>query len=172
MKKTLSLKYIILFAFLLLSTATINAQFHIIPQPVSLKAGQGSFILSKNAVIGVNKETEPIGKYLQDYLNQNYGFQTTVKVFDKIPANTAIRLNNVWSNAESAYTMHVTPASVSVSGSGAGVFYGVQTLIQLLPTDKSPVLKISACTVADQPRFGWRGLSLDVSRHFFTVEGR
>ncbi|MGF7076403.1 beta-N-acetylhexosaminidase [Mucilaginibacter sp. 3215] len=170
MKKTLSFKYILLFTSLLLLAITVKAQFHIIPQPVSLKAGKGSFILSKSAVIGVNKETEPIGKYLQDYLNQNYGLQTMVKVFEKIPAKTAIRLNNVWSNAESAYTMNVNPASVSISGSGAGVFYGVQSLIQLLPTDKAAPLKVAACTIADQPRFGWRGLSLDVSRHFFTVD--
>ena len=77
MKKTQSFKHILLFTSLLLSVTTIKAQFHIIPQPVSLKAGKGSFILSKNAVIGVNKETEPIGKYLQDYLNQTYGLQTT-----------------------------------------------------------------------------------------------
>ncbi|MEO3406695.1 beta-N-acetylhexosaminidase [Mucilaginibacter sp. CAU 1740] len=169
MYKIPSIKYILLFTALFLS-ATANAQFHIIPQPVSLKAGAGSIVLGKNAIIGVNKETEPVGRYLQDYLNQNYGFQTTVKVYEQIPAKTPISLNNVWSNQEGAYTMHVSTASVSISGNGAGVFYGVQSLIQLLPTDKGVPLKVAACTIADQPRFGWRGLSLDVSRHFFTVD--
>ncbi|AYL94180.1 beta-N-acetylhexosaminidase [Mucilaginibacter celer] len=169
MNKQSSLKYILLSAMLFL-TAAAEAQFHIIPQPVSLKAGSGSMVLSKAAVIGVNKETEPIGRYLQEYLNQNYGLATTVKVYGQIPAKTPIRLNNVWSNQEGAYTMHVSPVSVSISGNGAGVFYGVQSLIQLLPTDKGAPLKIAACAIADQPRFGWRGLSLDVSRHFFTVD--
>lgn len=164
-----SLKYILLSAALFLSAA-LKAQFHIIPQPVSIKAGSGSIVLAKNAVIGVNKETEPVGRYLQDYLNQNYNLQATVKVYEQIPAKTPIRLNNVWSNQEGAYTMHVSNASVSISGNGAGVFYGVQSLIQLLPTDKGVPLKVAACTIADQPRFGWRGLSLDVSRHFFTVD--
>ena len=147
-----------------------KAQFHVIPQPVQIQAGQGYFLLNPQAVIGVNKETEPIGKYLQDYLNRHYGLQTTVTVFDHIPASIPVKLNYKPGNAASAYSLQANPSSVSIGGDGAGVFYGVQTLIQLLPADSGRQIKVLTCTISDKPRFKWRGLSIDVSRHFFTVE--
>lgn len=75
------------------------------------------------------------------------------------------------------YTMEVTPTTITVDyTSEAGAFYAVQTLRQLLPKniESQSVMKgvqwsVPACTISDGPRFGWRGLMLDVSRHFFPI---
>ncbi|MBF0845996.1 family 20 glycosylhydrolase, partial [Streptococcus danieliae] len=54
--------------------------------------------------------------------------------------------------------------------SGAGLFYGIQTLLQLSVSSDTGVITVSAVEVQDTPRFAYRGLMLDVSRHFFTKE--
>lgn len=156
-------------AVLVVPITSVKAQFHIIPEPVNLQGGKGSFILSKRAVIAVDKQTEPIGRYLQEYLNHHYSMQTTVKTFGQVPAGAAIRLIQGSAKVEGGYSMRITPSGVSISGDGAGIFYGVQTLIQLLPVNSGLPVKVATCSVVDEPRFTWRGLSLDVSRHFFTV---
>lgn len=66
------------------------------------------------------------------------------------------------------YRLVVTPAGVELSAAtGAGAFYGLQTLRQLLAGSDG---RVAAVTIDDAPRFGWRGLHLDVARHFFPVE--
>jgi len=76
------------------------------------------------------------------------------------------------------YRLQVTPASVSISANKpAGIFYGIQSLMQLLPKEieskklvQGVAWTVPCVTIDDQPRFGWRGLMLDVSRHFFTKQ--
>lgn len=163
------IKYIAAIFSLCLSVS-VKAQLHIIPQPLHLTEQKGAFVLSGKAVIGVDKESESVGKYLQDYVATNYKLNLKLKVYPKIPIATAIQLVTTVSNKEGAYSLNVKPGSVKIAGNGAGVFYGVQSLLQLLPAKAIAPLKITTCAIADEPRFQWRGLSLDVSRHFFTVE--
>ncbi|SDF40310.1 hexosaminidase [Mucilaginibacter pineti] len=155
-----------------LSLTQVQAQFHIIPQPLHLSAQKGYFSLSSKNIIGVDKESEAVGNYLQTYLAQNYKLHLKVKVYAKVPATAAIKLvTGSTAGKEGAYALKVTPGKIAIAGNGAGVFYGVQSLIQLLHTVKpAAILQVMACDIADEPRFQWRGLSLDVCRHFFTVE--
>lgn len=159
------------FAGVGLLITSVRAQLHIIPQPLQLTQQKGSFILNSKVVIGVDKESEPVGKYLQDYLNHYYKLNLKVKIYKSVPALATIKLiSNNTKDTTGAYTMSVAPGSVHIAGKGAGIFYGVQSFIQLLPVSTIKPLKITACKIADEPRFRWRGLSLDVSRHFFTVD--
>ncbi|WP_184549541.1 beta-N-acetylhexosaminidase [Mucilaginibacter sp. FT3.2] len=151
-------------------SVSVKAQLHIIPQPLHLTVQKGSFILSSKVVIGVDKESESVGKYLQNYLATNYKLNLKLKVYPKVPATTAIQLVTTVSNKAGAYSLAVKPGIAKIAGNGAGVFYGVQSLIQLLPGNVGGPLKLAACSIDDEPRFQWRGLSLDVSRHFFTVD--
>ena len=65
------------------------------------------------------------------------------------------------------YELHITPAAVTLAAnSPAGIFYGQQTLRQLRAADGT----LPCCGIWDKPRFGWRGLMMDVSRHFFTKD--
>jgi hexosaminidase len=152
------------------SIPQVWAQTHIIPQPLHLTEQKGSFILTSKAVIGVDQQSQAVGMYLQNYLAQYYKLNLKLKVYPHVPATVAIKLvSNNNKGTQGAYTLSVAPGNVNISGNGAGVFYGVQSLIELLPTLAIKPLKITACKIADEPRFQWRGLSLDVCRHFFTV---
>ncbi|TSD63306.1 beta-N-acetylhexosaminidase [Inquilinus sp. KBS0705] len=163
--KTLSVCCIVL-----LLSMGVKAQLSIIPQPLNIESKKGGFILQNNAVIGTDAQTQAIGLYLQNYLAQNYKLHLKLKVYTTIPANVAIKLVSANAGAEEAYTLKVSKAGVKIAGAGAGVFYGVQSLIQMLPANGGVPMRIAACTITDSPRFKWRGLSLDVSRHFFTVD--
>jgi hexosaminidase len=151
-----------------LSTGSM-AQSRIIPQPNKMVILKGAYLLKANAVIGVDKESEVTGLYLQNYLAQNYKLHLQLKIYPQIPVNTAIRLISTSADT-GAYNLSINTTGVKITGKGAGVFYGVQSLIQLLPDAGPAPLRLAACNITDAPRFKWRGLSLDVSRHFFTVD--
>ena len=167
-KISAALLKIVAIALVFLS-ANVNAQFHVIPQPVKITAGRGKFILTKNAVIGVDKQSLETGRYLQSYLAESYNLHLKLRVFNRTPFKTTIRLVAKNDTVDGAYSLSITPRLITVTGASAGVFYGVQSLLQLLPGAGASSLPIPACNIYDEPRFKWRGLSLDVCRHFYTV---
>src|SRR5690606_39589693 len=67
------------------------------------------------------------------------------------------------------YELIVSPDGIALHGKGAGLFYAMQTLIQLLPSDPDGNLAVPAVTIRDAPRYAYRGLHLDVGRHMFPI---
>ncbi len=144
----------------------------IIPRPVSLNAGKGSFTINADTKIVVEGSgMEHSVSFLNDYLQHFFGLTltTTTKAEDK----NVIILNfeKMERVSVGAYRMIVNGNHVYIAGANEeGVFYGIQTLIQLLPTSATSSLVIPQLAITDFPRFPYRGLHLDVSRHFFTVD--
>ena len=166
-----------LIAFLLL-TAGASAQLpDLIPQPVEIKAGLANnrFTLNSHTIILTNDTAlRKSAAYLNGFLQQHY----------HLPLNTGnyavhekrknvislIRTASVAPNLNQ-YTLSVLKDAITISAStDEGIFYGVQTLLQLLPlTPAGSSYKIAAVDITDYPRFDYRGMHLDVSRHFFDV---
>jgi len=168
---TLLLKsYIAAALFILMGSTCLFAQLHVIPQPVHMAALKGHFTLKGSNIIAVDAGNEAVANYLQQYLSDTYQINLKVKLYQHVPANAAIRLEASNDTVKGAYTLQVSPQAIIIKGNGAGAFYGVQSLIQLINGGKDESLTVPACAINDYPRFGWRGLSLDVSRHFFTVD--
>ncbi|MEO6328502.1 MAG: family 20 glycosylhydrolase [Ginsengibacter sp.] len=156
----------------------------IIPKPVSLTQGVGSFTLANTTriqVSAVNAEVKRIGDSLSKKIFNASGYNLPVTlVKNSTASNGTIELAIIKDTAigKEGYKLNVTATSVTISANTpAGLFYGVQTLYQLLPKEiegKSVAKDINwtapVCSVIDYPRFGWRGLMLDVARHFFTKE--
>lgn len=157
-----------IFFMAVLSSLFVQAQFHIIPQPVKISAQKGSYLLTGNAVIGTDVQSRAVGLYLQSYLAQNYNLHLQLRVFEKIPASIAVKLISNHATDTDAYTLNIKNTGITIVGEGESVFYGVQSLIQMLPA-VAP-LRLPGVAIKDAPRFKWRGLSLDVCRHFFTVD--
>src|SRR4051794_1539911 len=162
--------------FYLLTLLFVNAsmaQVNIIPQPqqVTMPATAGAFTITPSTVIVANAATKNSADFLNDYLKEVYGF--TLKTTDKKSAGGAINLTVITpirATVEGAYDMDITSNGVNVRGqNAAGAFYGMQSLIQLLPIEKSTSLAVPYVTIQDQPRFQYRGLMLDCGRHFFPV---
>lgn len=149
---------------------SMYAQVNIIPQPVELKmpATAGQFVITaKTPIILEASGLENSARFLNDYLKQVYGF--ILPITKKAGAAPGIRLNfdRIDHPIPGAYQMEVNAKGVYIGGDNAtGTFYGIQTLLQLLPTQKASSLPVSYLSIKDHPRFQYRGLHLDVSRHF------
>ena len=138
----------------------------IIPQPLSITEHQNAFELSDKTVLVCDaEELAPIVAYAREYL----AVGSTAKV---APSTNYISFALDASLAEEEYRLSVSHDAVQIVGGGyGGVFNGVQTLFQLLPsevyTKQMPLpAKVLGCDVADKPKFAYRGFMLDVARTF------
>jgi hexosaminidase len=161
----------------LLGLTTFAQDLAIIPKPVKQVRHTGNFTLHKNIVIVASgPSTKPASSYLLNKLT-TVGFFATVKG-TAVPGAIKLSLNTKTDPVigTEGYTLSVTAAGIIIKANApAGLFYGVQTLVQLLPKQIESLDKVDGITwtvplvqITDYPRFAWRGLMFDVSRHFFT----
>ncbi len=143
----------------------------IIPQPVSVKSNPGVFVVGQPTAIVADSIGNKAVMFLADYLKNRYALQLPVKPANSTNSN-AIIITSAGSEKLPAdgYRLNITPTGVTITGKGAGIFYGIQSLIQLIPLERSATLKLPCVQIEDYPRFAYRGLHLDVSRHFFSVQ--
>ena len=165
-------KKIKLFILILIMGINISAQnFAIIPKPLEISLGTGSFILDKNCNFQfdeTNMEVSRIAGFLKEYLENFYNLK-----FDKTPGEKTIQFKIISSSnlGKEGYLLKVSEKSVVlVASEPHGLFYAMQTLKQMLPVEtQNGKLEIPVTDIKDQPRFAWRGNMLDVGRHFFPV---
>ncbi|WP_081768601.1 glycoside hydrolase family 20 protein [Hymenobacter swuensis] len=160
--------------------ASVNrSALSIIPQPVRLTAGSGSFAVTPATKIYVdpkNEELRRIGEVLSQDLQRAAGVQLPVVTAPSGrpgPGSIFLMLRQpLDSLGTEGYMLSVQPTQVVLAaGKPQGVFLGLQTIRQLLPTQRSAMaVRLPALEVVDKPRYQWRGMHLDVSRHFFPVE--
>ncbi|MBI5914966.1 MAG: family 20 glycosylhydrolase [Bacteroidetes bacterium] len=152
-------------------------QYNIIPQPVSLTAKTGQFKITGDTKILLASADEGLktaAAHLASLLIKATG--TTVAPVEGSAQKDAILFSLDPSIAnDEGYTLSVTPYEVTVkSKTGAGAFYAIQTLRQLMPVEaeagKTASLSIPCVEITDAPRYGYRGMHLDVGRHFFGVD--
>jgi hexosaminidase len=175
-------KALILAVFFAIAAAAFsqNKRISIIPQPAVLREGTGTFTIDANTaiVVGSNApEARKVAAMLNLELKKAAGFSLNI---ENAPRKKSIQflLSPEEPLGNEGYRLAVTTEDISIFASKpAGLFYGLQTLLQLMPKEiesKEVVKNISwtvpAVNITDRPRFGWRGLMLDVSRHFFTVD--
>jgi len=158
-----------------------NTGIAIIPEPVSLTKNEGQFSLPKTLVIsaGTEPETKQTVAFLTERLSVPTGSTVSASA-NATDATVILKLNKTADKTigKEGYQLSVTPNNVLITANNpAGLFYGAQTLIQLFPKEiesKTLVQNVkweAPCVqITDYPRFGWRGLMFDVSRHFFTKD--
>jgi hexosaminidase len=162
-----------LLTFLLASGFVSAQEISIIPRPQSVKASSGEFKLDhKTKLVATDDPGRKMAGILNELLQKNYGFKLdqTDKPQKKnaIVFITAVPTAGVAPNPDS-YALAVEPQFIRISGGEQGLFYGVQSLMQLIPVDFKKEAKIPAVEIADQSRFAYRGMHLDVGRHFMPV---
>lgn len=164
--------------WLCITTARAQAPVSLIPQPVSVQTRTGAFTLTKKTTIQYNK---PDGQAVASWLGQRLSKPTNFALTASPGTSGTIQLNLTGTPdaqlGEEGYTLNSSPKGVVITANKpAGLFYGMQTLLQLLPKEiENPTAvqaprtwTLPAVSIVDYPRFGWRGVMLDVSRHFFT----
>jgi hexosaminidase len=144
----------------------------LIPQPEKLTQGTGNFsITPKTKIVLAGSGLEQSAKFLNDYFQTFFGFKLAIQKSGDFKNNIVLNYEKMEHSIPGAYFLHINKEGVLIGGDNAtGTFYGVQTLIQLLPVVKSNNLVVPAVEIEDRPRFGYRGLMLDVGRHFFPLD--
>lgn len=170
MKRILSVCGAALFAFAAFAD-TAAPGLSIIPAPAKCEITAGSFAWNgQTKIVWHGAEAKETAKILRVGLNERTGLELATSAFRKESTN-AILLELASGTAAEAYSLTVTSAGVTVrASSGAGLFYGAQSLLQLASaqmTERGKPFQLPAVNIADAPRFEWRGLMLDESRHFF-----
>ncbi|RWY50928.1 family 20 glycosylhydrolase [Mucilaginibacter gilvus] len=167
----------LLFALLITAATTVNAQdadpnMGIIPAPVSVKKAAGEFILSQETKIQADTPNNKAVLFFSSFLANNMAYNKQVGIRNANAGSNVIYLTSTGTEGLPAegYRLIITPQQITVAGKGAGLFYGIQTLMQLMPLERAATVKIPCATIEDYPRFGYRGVMLDVCRHFFSVE--
>jgi hexosaminidase len=145
----------------------------LIPKPQAMTVGEGNFVLTPETVIVALGDISSVAELLAGYLRPATGFALPIQS----EGEAAIILSLKLGEPSEGYELTVTDSRINIEATtAAGLFYGVQTLRQLLPSaiESQMVVpdvewSIPVVNITDAPRFGWRGLHLDVGRHFFDV---
>jgi hexosaminidase len=165
---------LLLFIFSLSAFAQItDANLGIIPAPLSVQKQEGFFELNKETALQYQTESDlKVAQLFATLVKAQSGFDLVlaknfiVKPKSVISFSSATALEKT-SNLE-AYQLQVTSDQINLQGSSKGVFYAMQTLSQLYLNNFTNG-KIPQCIVNDEPRYAYRGLHLDVSRHFYPI---
>jgi len=160
-------KYILIL-YVFLSICVRAQEINIIPQPSLVIKKDGVFKLTKNTPLIVkNQKDIASADYFNQYLKSYFGFELSIKR----NGLKGIVINTVNKNDKDGYIFNSDKYRIIINGNTtAGTFYGIQTLIQLLPTEKCSRLSIPAVSIEDEPAYQYRGMLLDVCRHFFSID--
>jgi hexosaminidase len=146
---------------------------NVIPKPVKTSAINNKFSLNPKTVIVANNTNSFEVKFLKESIKQQTGLELTIKNAHRIGSRIHLILEpeSQFPNKE-AYQLNILGDRIAIYAStNQGLFYGIQTLLQLIPfTTNATEIKLDNLMMDDIPKFQWRGMHLDVSRHFFSKE--
>ncbi len=138
----------------------------IVPAPATCQAGEGCFCLDSNVAIRLDRDESSI-QNISEFLRDQITERLSLTLADSDTANRRIELS-VDAKVEEGYHVDVAADSISLVGaSPCDLFYAVQTLLGLMANDDAVIPSVS---IRDAPQYTWRGMHLDVSRHFFNVD--
>ncbi|MDE7387649.1 MAG: family 20 glycosylhydrolase, partial [Muribaculaceae bacterium] len=157
--------------------ADVTADYRVVPQPrsVEMAAGEAGFTLLPSTKIVYNKSDKAQkrnAELLADYLQKLTGIRPAITT-KQARANVIVLTGGLENTNPDAYEIGVTPTRIMVCGaSPAGTFNGIQTLRKSIGGQLAEGEKVTfpAATVSDFPEFGYRGMHLDVSRHFINAD--
>ncbi len=179
--------YLILCLPLLAITASAQTskfkKINIIPGPSIIQVQEGFFPFGNQTIIFISENVpETKGTFLVERLRKYTGYDLTItKTSNRINKIINLFLNKTEDQAlgQEGYKLNVSPNTITINANQPnGLFYGIETLLQLLPPKKGGNelsvyhIEVPAIKVIDIPRFEWRGVMLDVSRHFFPKDYR
>ena len=184
MKRVLALLLVVVFAFTgcnKSSTGDKNRVYSIIPAPFSLKETNGYFVFTGKCRIYLsvlNDENKLAADFLARLVKNPTGLDIPVKQGYKASAGSVLMVTDTTVHNPEGYRMSIGSGKIVIrAGSGAGFFYAVQTIRQLMPPEvendsliNKIRLAVPACEINDEPRFSYRGMHLDVCRHLFPLE--
>lgn len=150
----------------------------IIPKPMKMEYAVGEFTLSSKTVIGYEAGLKEYADYLQEVFLHSTGWELTLKETEKEDATIHLAVSRDKVQQTEGYKLNVSATDITICGADkAGVFYGIQTLLQLFPAgiysatvQRNIRWSAPAISIFDAPERPWRGMMLDVARYFYDKE--
>ncbi|MCK5820390.1 MAG: family 20 glycosylhydrolase [Bacteroidales bacterium] len=174
---------LLLSLIMMLSCNKNEIEIQLVPEPTFLSATGGQYRISSVASIYLGSDDADLkmaADFFKDRLSVSAGVNLNLEVNSANAKGIHLTLGSLdFSDSPDAYELIVTGKSVNITGnSSRAVFYGLQTLLQLLPPEiygdeellKAKQLLIPCVEIRDEPRYSWRGMHLDVGRHIFPLE--
>lgn len=153
---------------IIIASTSAAADINIIPKPQQMEAGEGSYHL--DAHTGIDAPTSARVQQIVGFLRESIHEQTGIELSRSSHAHGIVLAFDPTVKGDEAYRLMVTPRGVVIQASSdRGLFWGVQTLRQLLPLEHASSVDIPAVSIKDAPAFAYRGFMLDVGRHFYPV---
>lgn len=154
------------------------AGIDIIPRPQHMEQKDGAFVLTPRTMITYPSGLKPQAEYLKEILDQSTGWNLQLAEGKGKKSAINLSIDTVKITHDEGYTLDVTDKGVTICGAdNGGVFYGIQTLLQLFPAEvysatrqRNIVWSAPAVSIADAPERPWRGMMLDVARYFYDKE--
>jgi len=170
-RRVLWISFLLTVATFVYAESSLVSGVNVVPRPVTVKPLAGTFMLNdQTRILAVDNESRRIAGLFNDFLLDQHGFHLHITASQPKGENY-ISFSRLGSRGlpEEGYRLVIGPKNIRVTGQPAGLFYGMQTLTQLLPLDLKPAIVLPALEITDRPRFGYRGVLLDVGRHSFPV---
>ncbi len=147
-----------------------NEKINIVPKPQSIEYRSGSLSFNETTIIIAETfRAQEAAAKLNNYLQALYGFK--LKVVKNRPRRGGLLFEAMEeSSPAGAYELRIDSTGIRILGGSQGMFYGLQTFLQMLPSDKQRAVELPHTLISDKPRFRYRGMHLDVARHFMPVE--
>ena len=153
-----------------------ESDISVIPRPKELKFREGAFVFDRETVFVTGEEYRKIAEILTGKFRKAAGWEP--EIVNSAPSGNYVAFRKDENLEDEAYALHIDENAITISAAGySGLLYGLETLRQLLPEEiESAALQgnitwvVPTVDIQDSPRFPWRGLMLDVSRHFFPKE--
>lgn len=145
----------------------------LIPYPAEVTQGTGYFMLKNTVTVSSSlpgHEWKNLVSYFKSEMKKQFGI-VVKEVAKGQPADISFNMRRMPTSGKPAYQLDVTKKGITISSNFAEpAFHAIQTLFQLLPVDKKVPAQIPVVKISDHARFEYRGMHLDVSRHFFPVD--
>ena len=153
---------------IVIASTPLAAEITVIPKPQQMEIGEGSYRL--DAQTGIDAPEGARAQEMVSFLREAVRAQTGIALSRSEHAHGIVLAIDPTVKGEEAYRLSVTPRGVIIqASSNKGLFWGVQTLRQLLPLQRAASVQIPAVHIEDAPAFAYRGFMLDVGRHFYPV---
>jgi hexosaminidase len=161
------------FLLLLFNIAFSQNELPLIPQPANVEINKGHFVLDGKTVIQADNGMFE-AQYLQQAIKQQTGLE--LKIMPAAAKVPKISLSFDLDAPEASgikepYELTISSENIVIKAEySQGFFYGIQTLLQLISTEKKNEIKLPSLQIRDYPKYAWRGMHLDCARHFFPVD--
>lgn len=169
----------------IISEKEYNKGINVIPMPENIQIGKGRFVVNEDTGISISNDSlNSVANFFANKLRTSTGYDLSVGRDRTINAINLYIDKTVGEcmdkgKSEESYNLTVTDSSIDLKATSLkGLFYGMETLMQLFPAEiesqsvvHNAEWSVPSVNISDSPRFSYRGLMLDVARHFISVDG-